>query len=36
MPPEEFEPEIPVRERPQTHALNVASTEIGQGTYNVF
>jgi hypothetical protein len=29
MPTEEFEPEIPVSERPQTYALDCAATEIG-------
>jgi len=29
MPPVEFEPAIPVRERPQTHALDLAATAIG-------
>jgi len=29
MPPEGFEPTIPVGERPQTHALDLAATGIG-------
>ena len=29
MPPMEFEPAIPARERPQTHALDRAATAIG-------
>jgi hypothetical protein len=29
MPPAEFEPAIPARERQQTHALDSVATEIG-------
>ena len=29
MPPMEFEPAIPARERPETHALDRAATAIG-------
>jgi hypothetical protein len=32
MPPAGFEPTIPVSERPQTHALDRAATEIGHTT----
>jgi hypothetical protein len=34
MPPVEFEPTIPARERPQTHALDRAATRTGSNTYS--
>jgi hypothetical protein len=33
MPPEGFEPETPASERPQTHALDCAATDIGNTVY---
>jgi hypothetical protein len=35
MPPEGFEPAIPASERPQTHALDRGTTEIGTYIYVV-
>ena len=34
MPQVGFEPQIPESERPQTHALDRADTEIGNATIN--
>jgi len=36
MPPVGFEPAIPASERPQTHALDRAATEIGYASNNIF
>ena len=35
MPPARFEPAIPASERPQTHALDCAATEIGVGNTDI-
>jgi len=36
MPSPEFKPTIPASELPQTHALDRAATEIGNGLYSSF